>query len=87
MITLEGYPYQEYGKLLGKVSFISHIPNKDKEYYVAISLDKGLVTDRQLAVSYQNGLTGTAEIITQKTRLASKLLYAIREILDKPRGN
>jgi HlyD family secretion protein len=84
MITLEGYPYQEYGKLPGKVSFISHIPNKDKEYYVAISLDNGLITDRRLAVSYQNGLTGTAEIITQKTRLASKLLYAIREILDKP---
>ena len=85
LITLSGYPYQEYGKLTGTVAFISKIPDKDKQYYVAVNVDKGLITDRNMPVNFQNGLAGTAEIITKKTRLINKLLYTIREVLYKPK--
>lgn len=73
LITLAGYPYQEYGKLNGTVGFISRIPDKNGQYYVGINLDKGLMTDRNMTISFQNGLEGTAEIITQKTRFIYKL--------------
>jgi len=84
LITLEGYPYQEYGKLEGTVTFISKVPDKTGQYYAAINFCNGLTTDRNLPVTFQNGLAGTAEIITKKTRLIFKLLYTMREVLYKP---
>jgi multidrug resistance efflux pump len=87
LISLSGYPYQEYGKIHGRVSFISNIPNKDKQYYVAVSLDNGLQTDLHHRLQFRNGLAGTAEIITSKTRLINKFLFTMREIIDRPTQN
>ncbi|MFL9485013.1 HlyD family efflux transporter periplasmic adaptor subunit [Chitinophagaceae bacterium LWZ2-11] len=85
LITLDGYPYQEYGKLTGIVNFISKMPDKNGQYYAAVNFSNGLITDRNMPVNFQNGLSGTAEIITQKTRLIYKMLYTMREVLYKPK--
>jgi multidrug resistance efflux pump len=89
LISLAGYPYQEFGKLHGKVSFISNFPvtdlaSKEKRFYVAISLENGLQTDLGRWIEFRNGLSGTAEIITGKSRLINKFLYTIRKIVDQP---
>jgi multidrug efflux pump subunit AcrA (membrane-fusion protein) len=87
LISLSGYPYQEFGKIHGRVSFISNVPNKDHQYYVAVSLENGLQTDQLHRVQFRNGLAGTAEIITSKTRLINKFLFTMRKIIDRPQKN
>jgi multidrug resistance efflux pump len=85
LISLNGYPYQEFGKLMGEVYFVSTIPDKDKLYYVGVKFRDGLKTDISDSIKYTNGLIGTAEIITKKKRLINKFLYTIREIIYKPK--
>jgi HlyD family secretion protein len=85
LISLAGFPYQEFGKLKGVISFISDIPDKEKQYHVGVLLQNGLETDRNYTIKYSNGLIGTAEVITSKTRLINKFLYTIREIINKPK--
>lgn len=84
LISLAGYPYQEFGKITGRVSFISNIPTKDHLYYVAVSLDSSLQTDQHQRIQFRNGLAGTAEIITSKTRLINKFLFTIRKVINRP---
>lgn len=85
MISLTSFPYQEYGKLHGKVSFVSSIPNKEGKYFISVNLEKGLKTDLNAFITYRNKLSGTAEIVTSKKRLISRFFSVIKGVLNKPR--
>jgi HlyD family secretion protein len=78
IIRLPSYPFQEYGSLQGRIIYISHIPNKDKQYMVKISLDSGLITNTGFRINFINELTADAEIITKKEKILYKFLYTVR---------
>jgi HlyD family secretion protein len=80
LIKLAGYPYQEYGRLIGHITFISGIPDKDRKYAATVALDNGLQTDYGKSLEFRNALTADAEVVTNKTRLAFKFLYTLRYI-------
>jgi HlyD family secretion protein len=92
VINLTGYPYAEYGKLHGKVSYISPFPlSKTQQpgnslYYVSVTLTRGLETDMGYHIPFKNGLSGTGEVIVKKTRLINKFLHTIREVVNKPKS-
>lgn len=77
VIRLASFPFQEYGKLQGIVSFISDRPNEDNQFIVKVDLPHGLITSNGTEINFSNGLSADAEIITAKTRLISKLLYTL----------
>jgi multidrug resistance efflux pump len=91
-ISLAGYPYAEYGKLRGKVSYISPFPLAGLQppgnglYYVSVTLTNGLKTDMDYSIPFKNGLSGSGEVIVNKTRLVYKFLRTIREVINKPRS-
>lgn len=82
-IKLDGYPYQEYGRLTGHITFISRVPDKDKKYRATVSLDNGLQTDYGRKLEFRNALTAGAEVVTNKTRLAFKFLYTLRYLRNR----
>ena len=92
VISLTGYPYSEYGKLHGKVSFISQFPISGLQqstsglYYVSVLLTNGLKTDMDYPLPFKNGLSGTGEVIVNKARLVSKFTRTIRGLINKPRS-
>jgi|GEM_PF-5702772 len=82
IIKVDGYPFQEFGKLIGEISFLAQNANDANKYYVAISLPNTLETDKKIVINIQNGMTGTMEIITKKTRLLNRIIYSLTDLID-----
>ncbi|WP_142683042.1 HlyD family secretion protein [Chitinophaga polysaccharea] len=85
MIKLSGYPAQEFGRLTGHISFISNVPNKEKQYITKVILDDGMLTDYGRKLEFKNSMTADADIITDKSRLLNKLLYTLRYMWNRKR--
>lgn len=82
IIKLATYPYQEFGKLIGKVNSISLIPTQNN-YLITVNLPNGLKSDTNQTLSFSKNMIGTAEIITSKRSLLSKLFDKIITAFDK----
>lgn len=81
LIKLDNYRFQEYGIVEGKVQNISLSPDKDGNYYVDITLPKGLKTSYNKNLKFDKELRGSAEIVTQDLRLIERFFYQIRKLL------
>ena len=80
-IKLSGFPYMEYGVLKGKISILSLVPAGD--YYIAeIDLTDGLKSSYGINLDFINEMTGTADIITDNSRLIFRLIKPLRSILN-----
>lgn len=62
LIKVNGYPYEEYGYLHGKVNYISDIPIQDSVFFTTISLD---TTNLNPLIQLKPGLFGNGKIITE----------------------
>lgn len=80
LIKLDNYRYQEYGIVEGKVQNISFTPDDKGNYYVDVSLPKGLKTSYHKILPFDKELKGNAEIVTQDLRLIERFFYQIRKI-------
>ncbi|CAA7195689.1 HlyD family secretion protein [Chryseobacterium potabilaquae] len=81
LIKLDNYRFQEYGIVEGKVQSISLSPDEKGNYYVDITLPKGLKTSYNKNLTFDKELRGSAEIVTQDLRLIERFLYQIRKLL------
>lgn len=72
LIKLASYPYQEFGKLRGKVRYKADIP-KDDFVNVEIELTNGLITTNEKSIPQDRQLIGTAEIVTENKRLFQRI--------------
>ncbi|WP_294347322.1 HlyD family efflux transporter periplasmic adaptor subunit [uncultured Sphingobacterium sp.] len=62
LIKVNGYPYEEYGYVNGKVDYISDIPIRDSVFYTTISLDTANLSSM---IQLKPGLFGDSRIITE----------------------
>jgi HlyD family secretion protein len=76
LLKFQSYPFQEYGSVQGRIEFISHIPD-EKGYLAKVSFTNGLTTTYKKKIQYRDGLTASAEVITQDMRLLDRLYYSI----------
>ncbi|MDN5213735.1 HlyD family efflux transporter periplasmic adaptor subunit [Fulvivirgaceae bacterium BMA12] len=80
-IKLSGFPYMEYGVLIGRVNTISLVP--EPEGYVAeIKLEKGMKSTYKETLKFIQQMDGTADIITDETRLIFRLINPLRTLLN-----
>lgn len=73
LIRFNGYPYQEFGLVRGKVKSVAEIPLREG-FVAEVSLPTQLVTSRGRHLTYKLGMTASAEIITRDQRLLERLL-------------
>lgn len=78
LLKFPSFPYQEYGILHGKVSSISTLP-KDTAYFVHVELPIKLTTDMNKNLSIKNGMTASAEVITEDLSLLDRFFMEIRK--------
>jgi multidrug efflux pump subunit AcrA (membrane-fusion protein) len=76
LLRFESYPFQEFGSVMGKIEFISHIPG-EKGYLAKVILTNGLVTTHKKQVQYRDGLLANAEILTKDLRLLERFYYTV----------
>jgi len=81
LIKLDNYRFQEYGIVEGKVQNISLSPDDKGNYYVDVTLPKGLKTSYNKTLVFDKELKGNAEIVTQDLRLIERFFYQIRKLL------
>lgn len=76
------YPYLEFGVVKGSVSKIAPVPTGDF-YLLEVNLPTQLVSTVGKKLEFERELKGTAEIITDRERLLSRILQPLRTILGK----
>ena len=72
LIKLSSYPYQEFGKIRGKVRYKADIA-KDNLVALEVELTNGLTTTNGKEIPQEQQLTGIAEIITEEKRLFQRI--------------
>ncbi len=81
-IKLSGYPYLEYGMLRGIIKSISLVPAGDA-YVIELFLPSGFKTLYGRELEFTQNMQGTAEIITEDTRLLQKIINPFRHLISR----
>jgi multidrug resistance efflux pump len=72
-IRLDGFNYQEFGTLKGKVFNISAVPQQEN-YLLEVQLDsKQMTTSYGKTLPFRQEMSGTANIITENRRILSRI--------------
>lgn len=82
-IKLSGFPYSRYGILAGIINSISLVPEiNGKGYYAEVALSKGMNTSYKEQLKFIQQMDGTADIITDESRIIRRFLDPIKALLD-----
>ena len=82
-VRLNGYPYMEYGLLVGEIGYLSSVPEAaadpqtEPQYTAEIVFPDGMVTTYGRELRLIQKMDGTAEIITKDRRLIMRFLDPI----------
>ncbi|WP_066755557.1 HlyD family secretion protein [Crocinitomix algicola] len=80
-VQIDNYPYHEFGQLIGEVSSIALLPDKDN-YRVEFLLEKGMKSTYGKTFDYTPEMSGTADIITEDIRLLTRIFNKFRKAFD-----
>jgi HlyD family secretion protein len=78
-IKLSGFPYMEFGVIKGKIRSLSLVPANDV-YIAEIDLVNGMRSTYGTELSFVSEMTGTADIITDNSRLIFRLIKPLKSI-------
>lgn len=82
LLKFPSYPYEEYGSVVGSLTFISHIPSENG-YLAKVSFPSGLTTTFGKEIQFRDGLEANAEIITKDLTLLTRMYHnLVRQIKD-----
>lgn len=80
LLKFSSHPSQEFGSVKGRIDYIKYMPS-DSGYLSRVSLPDGLVTNYKKSISFTEGMSAEAEIITEERRLSSRLIGEMRNLL------
>jgi hypothetical protein len=80
LLKFPGYPAQEFGSVKGRIGFIKSLP-VDSGYLAKVILPNGLTSNYNKTIFFNEGLTGSAEIITEKRRLSERFISGLRDLI------
>jgi multidrug resistance efflux pump len=84
LIKFQGYPFEEFGAAEGKIKSIAQIPTpENKSFYAIVALPNGQKTTNNTSIVFRNGMTATAEIITESKTLAERLFYSFKKSISR----
>jgi HlyD family secretion protein len=81
-IKLSGFPNMEFGVIKGRIKSLSLVPANDV-YIAEIDLVNGMRSTYKIELNFINEMTGTADIITDNSRLIFRLIKPLKALLNK----
>jgi multidrug resistance efflux pump len=81
-MRFDAYPYQEFGYVSGRLSYIADIPS-DSGYLAHIELPNGLVTNQHQQLVYKNGLMAQTRVLVKDMKLGDRFFQEFRRVLDQ----
>ena len=80
---MTNFPDREFGILKGQIKNISLTPDKDGNLLIDVSIPNGLQTSYKKQITFQQEMSGTADIITEDLRLIERVLFQFRGIFKR----
>jgi multidrug efflux pump subunit AcrA (membrane-fusion protein) len=80
-IKLSGFPYMEFGVLKGRIRSISLVP-AGEGYIAEIDPVNGMRSSYGIDISFISEMTGTADIITDNSRLIYRFIKPIKSMIS-----
>jgi HlyD family secretion protein len=82
LFKFQAYPFEQFGSVQGRIEYISSI-STDSGFLAKVILPKGLHTNYDRSLPYQNGLLAQADIITQDMSLLERFYYTLRKQVSR----
>lgn len=82
LVKLRSYPFEEFGMLTGKISYITDVAVKDSVFIAKIDFSTIKQKDPAHPIVLKTGMTADAEIITRESSLLQRFLYGITKVLN-----
>jgi HlyD family secretion protein len=80
-VRFDGYPYREYGLIEGRVKSISEVAING-QYTIDVAFPGGLVTTHRRNLEFREGMSGSADIITDTRKLIQRLFENLRALFE-----
>lgn len=78
-ISLDNYPFLEYGALFGEIEYLSEVPF-DNTFRAVVRLPAELRTSYGIPITYIPQMSGRAEVVISDTNLFEKIVNSLRWI-------
>ncbi|MEO8948268.1 MAG: HlyD family efflux transporter periplasmic adaptor subunit [Mucilaginibacter sp.] len=81
LIKLRSYPYEEYGMLHGKISYIADVPYRDSVFMSKVDFKIKGSSDMKKPIHLKPGMMADAEIITQDATILQRITRNLIKII------
>lgn len=82
LIKLKSFPFEEYGIINGKISYINDVALKDSVFIAKIDFGKFEQKNPEHPIVLKNGMTADAEIITRESSLLQRFSRNMTKMLN-----
>ncbi len=82
LIKLRSYPFEEYGIINGKISFITDVALKDSVFVAKVDFGKFEQKNPEHPIVLKPGMVADAEIITKESSLLQRFLRNMTKMLN-----
>lgn len=83
IVKLNGYPYMEFGSLVGKITNISSVPDENNNYITEVDFPNGLKTTYNKPIRMIQRMDGQGQIVVKDMRLIERFIQPIRELFNR----
>ncbi|GGI28659.1 HlyD family efflux transporter periplasmic adaptor subunit [Pedobacter mendelii] len=82
LVKLHSYPFEQYGMIRGKLTYISDVAYRDSVFIAKISFQHFENKDSGKKIILKNGMQADAEIVTEESSLLQRFYRNFTKILD-----
>jgi HlyD family secretion protein len=82
LVKLRSYPYEEYGMIRGKLTYISDVAYRDSVFVAKVSFEHFENKDKEHKIVLKNGMQADAEIITEESSLLQRFFRNITKMMN-----
>lgn len=80
LVKLKSYPFEEYGMIRGKISYIADVPYKDSVFVSKVDFKVRSTSDMKKPIHLKQGMMADAEIITQDATILQRISRSVFKI-------
>ncbi|MGN8068186.1 HlyD family secretion protein [Mucilaginibacter sp. SG564] len=81
LVKLKSYPFEEYGMIRGRISYIADVPYKDSVFISKVDFKVRSASDMKKPIHLKQGMIASAEIITQDATILQRISRSVFKVL------
>jgi multidrug resistance efflux pump len=82
LIKLKSYPFEEYGIVLGRISYIADVPYRDSIFISRVNITSKLATDMKKPIFLKQGMSADAEIVTEDATVLQRIFRNVIKAIN-----